>query len=144
MPGRSSTATIERPRTKVDRRGESLEAAVHAECVKLLFPELVALLVQIIGRKLTAYIASVKDVRTVDKWMTGTEPYRGPDTRLRTAYHVAKLIGTRHTPQVVQSWLMGLNPELDDHAAATLLREGEIEVVGPAVLRAARVFIAGG
>lgn len=135
---------IRNPEPEVDAREESLEAAVHAECVKLLFPELVASLVKIIERKLTAYIASVKDVRTVDKWITGTEPYRGPDTRLRTAYHVAKLISTRHKPKVVQSWLMGLNPELDDRAPATLLRDGEIEEVGPAVLRAARAFIAGG
>lgn len=144
MPTRGNTAVADRPPAVADRRAQSLEAALHAECVKLLFPELVTRLVQIIGKKLTAYIASVKDVRTVEKWMTGTEPYRGPDTRLRTAYHAATLIGTREKPPVIQRWFMGLNPELNDRAAATLLREGEIEAVGPAVLRAARAFIAGG
>lgn len=127
----------------VDRRPGSLEAAIHAECVKLAFPDLVTALAGLIGKKLIAYIASIKTVRTVDKWMSGTEPYRGPDTRLRTAYQAAKLISTRYQPQVIQSWFMGLNPDLEDRAAATLLRDGEIEVVGPAVLRAARAFVSG-
>src|SRR5947209_9422175 len=111
MPTRGNIVLQEKPPEVSDRRAESLEAAIHAECVKLPFPELVAALVQIIGKKLTAYVASVKSIRTVDNWMTGTEPYRGPDTRLRTAYQVAKLISSRHQPQVVQSWFMGLNPE---------------------------------
>ncbi|HEV7676025.1 MAG TPA: DUF2384 domain-containing protein [Candidatus Angelobacter sp.] len=142
MPERSNAATvIDPPQTKVDLRAQSLEAALHAHCVKLLFAELVVALVGMIGKKLTAYIASIKDVRMVDKWMNGAEPYRGQETRLRTAYHVALLIGTREKPPVIQRWFMGLNPELDDRAAATLLREGEIAEVGPAVLRAARAFI---
>ena len=117
---------------------------MYAEYVSLSFQELVIALVALIGKKLTVYIASVKDVRTVDKWMTGTEPYKDPHMWLRTAYHVAKLISTRHKPQVVQSWFMGLNPDLEDRAAATILRDGDIEAVGPVVLRAARAFIAGG
>lgn len=142
MPIREAVV-VERPAEAVDRRPGSLEAAIHAECVKLAFPELVIALTLLLGKKLTAYVASVKSVRTVENWMTGTEPYKGPDTRLRTAYQVAKLISTRYQPQVIQSWFMGLNPDLDDRAAATLLREGEIEVIGPAVLRAARAFISG-
>src|SRR4029077_17259692 len=105
---------VDPPPTKVDPRVESLEAQVYAKYVSLSFRELVTELVGIIGKKLTAYVASVKDVRTVDHWMTGTEPYKGPDTRLRTAYHVAMLIRSRHKPQVVQSWFMGLNPDLED------------------------------
>jgi hypothetical protein len=46
--------------------------------------------------------------------------------------------------QVVQSWLAGLNPELDDRAPLRLLREGDIEEVGPKTLTAARSFLAGG
>jgi len=47
-------------------------------------------------------------------------------------------------PSVVQSWFWGLNPELDDRTPAKLLREGELEEVGPEVLGAARAFVAGG
>lgn len=123
---------------------QKMERDVHSESVKLEFPELVISLVAIIGKKLTAYIASVKDIRTVEGWMKGTLPYNGPDTRLRVAHYVAKLISLREKPSVVQSWMMGLNPQLNDRAAATMLREGDVQVVGPEVLRAARAFVSGG
>ena len=144
MSPRGNVALAEPPPKIVDRKTKALEEAIHIECVRLQFPELVAALVQILGKKLTAYVASVKTVRSVEQWMTGAESYKGSDIRLRTAYQVAKLLNSREKPQVVQSWFMGLNPELDDRAAATLLREGKIEIVGPEVLRAARAFIAGG
>lgn len=124
-------------------REQSLQAELHARSVRLSFPEVVRDLVDIVGKKLTAYMASVKDVRSVEKWMAGAEPYKGSDQRLRTAYLTASLLATREAPAVIQRWFVGLNPELEDRSAATLLREGEIEVAGPAVLRAARTFIAG-
>ncbi len=143
MTPRTNVAYAE-PATQVDPKQQSREAALHAACVRLAFPELVQALVAIVGKKLTAYIASVKDTRTVDKWMSGSEPYKGSDQRLRTAFLAASVLATREAPPVVQRWFMGLNPELEDRAAATLLREGEIAVTGPAVLRAARTFIAEG
>jgi hypothetical protein len=38
----------------------------------------------------------------------------------------------------------GLNPQLDDWSPARLLREGDIDEVGPLVLAAARAFAASG
>jgi len=32
---------------------------------------------EVLGKKLTAYLASVKDGRAVDRWIAGTEPYKG-------------------------------------------------------------------
>jgi len=46
--------------------------------------------------------------------------------------------------EVVQGWLMGVNPELGDRVPLRLLREGDLAVVAPEVLAAARAFIAGG
>ena len=37
-----------------------------------------------------------------------------------------------------------LNPQLDDRSPARLLREGELDDVGPAVTAAARAFLVGG
>ena len=48
------------------------------------------------------------------------------------------------SPQVIQAWLMGVNPELGDRVPLRLLREGDLAVVAPEVLAAARAFIAGG
>jgi hypothetical protein len=37
-----------------------------------------------------------------------------------------------------------MNPRLDDRSPARLLREGNLDEVGPEVLRAARAFLVGG
>jgi hypothetical protein len=40
--------------------------------------------------------------------------------------------------------MQGLNPQLEDRSPARLLREGELQEVGPAVIGAARAFLVGG
>ena len=115
----------------------------YRETTRLEFPQLVRELSEIIGKKLTAYIASVKDTRAIERWMAGSEPYKGAEERLRLAYRLAKMIGDHDGPRVVQAWLTGLNPELKDRAPIRLLREEEIETVGPEILGAARAFLAG-
>jgi hypothetical protein len=45
---------------------------------------------------------------------------------------------------VTQAWFQGLNPQLEDWSPARLLRDGELDEVGPAVLAAARAFLVGG
>src|ERR1700760_4821818 len=114
------------------------------DSVTLPLPKLVAALIEIIGKKITAYICGAKDVRTVERWIEGVEPYKGAEQKLRTTYHVVKLLGDYESSRVVQSWMLGLNPQLDDVSPARLLREKEIETSGPAVLGAARTFLAGG
>jgi hypothetical protein len=116
----------------------------HREAASLPFPELVEKLVAIIGKRFTAYIGSVSDARAVDRWIDGRQSYNSVEGRLRLAYHVAAMLSEHEGKRVVQSWLAGLNPELDDRVPLTLLREGDIEKVGPEILTAARAFIAGG
>jgi hypothetical protein len=116
----------------------------HVDSTRLSFPELVTQVTAIIGRKLTAYIASV-DVRSVDRWVEGTtNPYGDAVTRLRFTYQLIIPIADHDKPAVVQSWLTGINPELKDRTPIRLLREQDLEVVGPEVLGAARAFLAGG
>jgi hypothetical protein len=45
---------------------------------------------------------------------------------------------------VAQAWFQGLNPALADRSPARLLREGNLDEVGPQVLAAARQFSAVG
>lgn len=116
----------------------------YREATTLEFPKLIEELTKIIGKKLTAYIASVKDTRAIERWMAGSESYKGVEERLRLAYRLAKVISDHEGPRVVQAWLMGLNPELNDRAPIRLLREEDIELVGPEILGAARAFLAGG
>jgi hypothetical protein len=123
------------------RTRPDLEA--HREAVTAAFPEVVRSLVSIIGRKQTAYIASVKDARAIDRWIEGGTPQNDVEQRIRLAYHVATLLVKSDSAGVVQAWFVGLNPELNDNVPITLLREGSLEDDGKRVLNAARAFVAG-
>jgi hypothetical protein len=116
----------------------------HRESLTLAFPELVSRLADSIGRKLTAYVAGVKDVRALDRWIDGKEPYGEAEPRLRLTFQVVRTLLDHDPPKVVQAWLMGVNPELGDRVPLRLLREGDLALVAPEVLAAARAFIAGG
>ena len=120
------------------------ELTAHREAVTLPFPALVKGLVDIIGKKLTAYVGSVKDVRAVERWIDGSEPYRGAVERLRLAYVVARMISDSESNRVAQSWLTGVNPELGDKVPLRMIREGEPDTIAAQVLGAARAFLAGG
>src|ERR1019366_10163845 len=109
----------------------------HRESLTLAFPELVSRLADMIGRKLTAYIAGVKDVRALDRWMAGVEPYGDVEARLRFAYQVVRTLNAHDSPRVVQAWLTGVNPELGDRVPLRLLKEGDLDEIAPNVLGAA-------
>ena len=57
---------------------------------------------------------------------------------------MARTLREQDTPAVVQAWMTGVNPELGDRVPLRLIREGDLDIVGSEVLRAARAFLAGG
>jgi hypothetical protein len=116
----------------------------YRESTTTPFPKLVQILTGIIGKKLTAYVAGVKDVRALDRWMEGAEPYKNAEQRLRFTFRVVRTLQSSDHPAVVQAWLTGLNPELNDRVPIRLLREGRLETVAPEILGAVRAFLAGG
>jgi len=120
------------------------DLAAHRRATTAEFPEIVEELVAIIGRKLTAYIASIKDARAIDRWMRNAVPQKGVEQRLRLAYQVAAMLASSDSHAVVQGWLMGLNPELNDQLPIRLLRDGDLEVDGRRLLGAARAHAVGG
>src|SRR5436305_1546467 len=121
------------------------DLAAHRRAVQASFPELVAEVAEILGKKLTAYIGGVKDTRVIERWIHGgVEPYRDAEQRVRLAYQIAKTLHEHDAARVVQAWFMGLNPELQDRTPIRLLREEDIEKVGPELLNAMRAFLAGG
>ena len=54
------------------------DPAVH----RLPIPEIVKYLVGLIGRKLTAYVGGVRDVRAADRWINGSELHCDAEQRL--------------------------------------------------------------
>ena len=118
-----------------------LDLFAHREALRLPASKVVEKLVEIVGRKLTAYIGGVKDARAVDRWIGGSEIYGDAEIRLRLAFQVARTLSEYDSPAVVQAWLTGVNPELGDRVPLRLMRENEIDAVAPAILGAARAFL---
>jgi len=100
----------------------------------------------LLGAKLVAYVAGVRETRAVRQWAEGTRRIQDPavEQRLRLAYQATQIIAERDDAAVAQAWLQGLNPQLDDRSPARLLRDGDIDEVGATVLAAARSFAATG
>ncbi len=123
---------------------KALDGDAYQQATSSAFPQVVEKLVSIIGRRLTAYIAAVKDARALDRWIAGTSPQDEVEVRLRLAYRIAILLAGADSPAVVKAWLLGLNPELEESVPIQLLREGDIAVDGKRVLGAATAFVMGG
>jgi hypothetical protein len=123
------------------------DLAIYEEILRMEPHEIVGGLVGILGKKITAYLAGVKDTRTVDAWLepgrTEDESRRLDFARLRIALRVAKLLATQESDGVVQAWFGGLNPQLSDRNPSRLLRDGKA-ADQEAVLNAARAFVVGG
>jgi len=119
--------------------------AAHTRAMRASFPELVSELRSVLGARLVAYLGSVKETRAVRQWAEGErEPSEEVRSRLRVALQVALPLAEADSPEIAQAWFQGLNPQLDDRSPARLLREGELDEVGPAVIAAARAFLIGG
>lgn len=117
----------------------------YEDSMRLGGAEVVAQLREILGSTLVAYIGSVRETRAVRQWADGTRtPSRDVLTRLRMAYRIAALLRERDSAGVIQAWFQGMNPRLDDVAPARLLREADLDEIGPTVLAAARAFAAAG
>src|SRR5215469_11182696 len=109
------------------------DLAAHREALRLSVSQIVKQLVALIGRKLTAYVGGVRDVRAVDRWMNGSELYGDAEQRLRFAFQLVRMLAEKEDPTVIQSWLTGLNPELGDRVPLRLMRENDLETVSPEI-----------
>jgi hypothetical protein len=130
---------------------ELVEFAVFSDTARAVFLEeeseapcqVVAELVGILGKKLTALIGGATDARVVDAWIAGSRLPAQAHPRLRLALRVAKTLQEHDHASVVGAWFTGLNPKLEQ-APLLLIRDGNLDEVEPQVLDAMRAFIAGG
>jgi hypothetical protein len=117
--------------------------AAHDHAYRLTLDKVVDELRGVLGAKLVAYIAGVSETRAVREWAEAVREPRSPvPERLRITLQIAEMLLHRNSRGVVQAWFQGLNPRLDDRSPAWLLREGDLDEVGPEVLSAARAFVA--
>ena len=119
--------------------------AAHERAVRASFAEVAGTLSHILSPKLCAYLGSVKETRAVHEWADGKRvPSEAVQQRLRLALRVALAIADADGADVTRAWFQGLNPQLDDRSPARLLREGDLDEIGPAVIAAERAFLVGG
>lgn len=97
-----------------------------------------------LGQKLTAYVAGLKDVKTVGQWARGkVEPPALTRERLRAAFHATELLAVRYGDEAAQGWFFGANSSLDYRAPAAVLREAETPEELALIVPLARAFVRG-
>jgi len=100
--------------------------------------EIARFLQELFGQRLTALIVGIQNPKAVGQWARGErEPHPQAARHLRDAFHVAKLLLQVESALTVQSWFLGMNPQLDDETPALLIATRPADV-----LRAARAFAA--
>jgi hypothetical protein len=113
----------------------------HHQAVDTRFEEVAASLQSLLSRRLVAYIAGVKDAKTVSRWANGEAEARPEhEGRVRDAYQIAVLLSDFDSPRIVKAWFIGLNPHLADTSPAEVIHDGKSKEA----LAAARAFIVGG
>jgi hypothetical protein len=109
------------------------------------FPQVVTELRGLLGTRLVAYLGEAGETRIVDQWADGTvTPRDGIQQRLRLALQLAVSISRADSSAIAQAWFQGANPHTEDRAPAGLLRDGDLNDVGPIVLAAGRAFVLDG
>jgi hypothetical protein len=107
---------------------------------ELPLPEVTRALDAILGPRLVAVVAGVRQPRAVRAWERGQRrPSAEVEARLRAAWRATQLLLEREAPDTIRAWFVGMDPFLDDEAPALMLRQDPERVV-----RAARSFLAYG
>lgn len=122
---------------------ETVLQRAHREAMTASVREIAAFLQDVLSRRLTAYIAGVRDAKTVTRWVSGeiTEIRDfEAERRLRTAYEIAHILLIEESPRTVRAWFIGLDPYLNDVSPAEAIAEGRQREA----LAAARAFLAAG
>jgi hypothetical protein len=85
-------------------------------------------LCDLLGSKLVASMAGVKDPGQVRKWARGElEPSQPAGQRLRFAYDILHEIEAAEGRRVAQAWAMSVNPRLDYGTPLKAIREDRFQ-----------------
>lgn len=90
--------------------------------------QVVGELCELLGSKLVASMAGVKDPGQVRKWARGElEPTQPAQQRLRFAYDILHEIDAAEGRRVAQAWAMSVNPRLDYGTPLKAIREDRFQ-----------------
>lgn len=103
--------------------------------------EVVGTLVSVMGRKLTAYLGGAKEVRVIDTWLRGEHLDSAQEIRFRLALRIVDILLQKEHPDIIQSWMIGVNPELGDRVPLSLLRNEPLEEIADDLIAAATAMV---
>src|SRR5262249_48834161 len=85
---------------------------VHAQALRASFSDITDELSRLLTSRLVAYIAGVKDARTVNRWTKGTisDARVESEKRLRAAYEIMTLLLRFEGPGTTRAWFIGMDP----------------------------------
>jgi hypothetical protein len=123
---------------------DDLAERIARDAVLKKTPELAAFLQEHLTQALTAYVAGIKDIKSVGQWARGrSEPSAIGRERLRAAYQATALLTEIYDDRAAQGWFFGANHRLDDQAPAAVLREAETPDEIARIPPLARAFVRG-
>jgi hypothetical protein len=125
-----------------DSQSSVFGVQAHRKAVQESPADIAQFLSEALGsQKLVAMIADVSDVKTVGRWISGSQqPRSESEERLRGAYQIFQLLQSVDSPHTVRAWFIGMNPQLDDESPGRAIGEGRLREV----MVAAKSYMAGG
>jgi hypothetical protein len=114
------------------------ERLLHKKLVSTTINEIVDQLYKVLGARLTALVGGLSDPKAVIEYATNArKPQAKPEKRLRDAHRVMALLMLGNlSKEAIQSWFVGMNPDLDDESPSDVILEDPKRVI-----EAARSFV---
>ncbi len=123
----------------ISRSVRNARSSAHTESVQISAQDLSERLARVLGRHVLA-VATGRDVRTIQRWVSGRTVGDADERRLRDTYQVYSLLASVEGDHTIRAWFVGMNPQLEDVAPAEALGENRARDV----MAAARAFVNGG
>lgn len=121
----------------------STATELHRKAMNADLKTMASTLVDVMGRAIVAGIVGIRNPKTISRWASGEVTSvrdRYTEERLIAAYQVTSLLQEHYGKDTIRSFMLGMNPVLNDESPAIALREGDFK----GAINAARNFLAGG
>ena len=121
----------------------STAVKMHHKAINTDLETMASTLVAVMGRAIIAGIVGIRNPKTISRWASGEVTSvrdRYSEERLIATYQVVSLLMEAYGKDTIRSFMLGMNPVLNDESPAVALRDGDYK----GAMNAARNFMAGG
>ena len=121
----------------------STAVKMHHKAINTDLETMASTLVAVMGRAIIAGIVGIRNPKTISRWASGEVTSvrdRYSEERLIATYQVVSLLMEAYGKDTIRSFMLGMNPVLNDESPAVALRDGDYN----GAMNAARNFMAGG